>query len=143
MGRINKMLILNRFRARARARNRNRQPIGNSITSTITSTSTTQRRTFSRNYLILKMPIFPTLCTHGVKCVTRSAYKGEGDFNTSMGKLFIPVDFSINEQYRPQVMEILRNFQGILSIEVFSYLYLLPSLQTLEDWWDTPDKFST
>jgi hypothetical protein len=47
------------------------------------------------------------------------------------------------KRYRAQVMEILKNFEGILSLEVFSYLHLMPSLQTLEDWWNTSDKFGT
>lgn len=41
------------------------------------------------------------------------------------------------------VMEILKHFQGILSLEVFSYHHLVPSLQTLENWWNNSNKFST
>ena len=39
------------------------------------------------------------------------------------------------QRYRSPVMEILKHFQGILSLEVFSYGHLIPSLQTLENWW--------
>ena len=46
-------------------------------------------------------------------------------------------------RYIQPLMEILKHFQGILSIEVFSYQHLMPSLQTLEKWWHTSGKFST
>ena len=47
------------------------------------------------------------------------------------------------QRYISPVMDILRHFQGILSIEVFSYQHLMPSLQTLENWWNQSIKFST
>ena len=40
------------------------------------------------------------------------------------------------QRYISPVMEILKHFQGILSIEVFSYEHLIPSVQTLENWWN-------
>jgi sugar phosphate isomerase/epimerase len=38
-------------------------------------------------------------------------------------------------QYIPPLVEIISRFQGILSLEVFAYQHLVPSLQTLERWW--------
>jgi len=38
-------------------------------------------------------------------------------------------------QYIPALVEIISRFQGILSLEVFAYRHLVPSLQTLESWW--------
>ena len=40
------------------------------------------------------------------------------------------------QRYIPAIMQILKHFQGILSVEVFSYHHLIPSLQALEKWWD-------
>ena len=47
------------------------------------------------------------------------------------------------QRYISAGMDILRHFQGILSIEVFSYQHLVPSLLTLENWWNKSNKFST
>jgi sugar phosphate isomerase/epimerase len=47
------------------------------------------------------------------------------------------------QRYISPVMETLKHFRGILSIEVFSYLHLIPSLQTLENWWNNSNKFRT
>ena len=47
------------------------------------------------------------------------------------------------QRYISPVMEILRDFKGILSIEIFSYRHLIPSLHALENWWNTSGKFST
>jgi sugar phosphate isomerase/epimerase len=38
-------------------------------------------------------------------------------------------------QYIPPLVEIISRFQGILSLEVFAYQHLVPSLPTLERWW--------
>ena len=40
------------------------------------------------------------------------------------------------QRYISPLIEILKHFQGILSIEVFSYQDLIPSLQTLDHWWN-------
>ena len=41
----------------------------------------------------------------------------------------------LSPQYIPPLVEIISRFQGILSLEVFAYQHLGPSLQTLERWW--------
>lgn len=41
----------------------------------------------------------------------------------------------LSQQYIPPVIDILKRFKGILSVEVFSYHHLDPSLRTLERWW--------
>ncbi|MBW2412059.1 MAG: TIM barrel protein, partial [Deltaproteobacteria bacterium] len=46
------------------------------------------------------------------------------------------------QRYISAVMEILRPFRGILSIEVFSFQHLIPSLRTLENWWNSSNRFS-
>ena len=35
----------------------------------------------------------------------------------------------------PSIMEILKTFEGVVSIEVFSYRHLVPSLRVLEEYW--------
>jgi sugar phosphate isomerase/epimerase len=40
------------------------------------------------------------------------------------------------EQYINPIIEILKRFTGIVSLEVFSYNHLKPSLQVLETWWN-------
>ncbi len=47
------------------------------------------------------------------------------------------------QRYIQPVKKILKNFQGILSLEVFSYKHLIPSLQTLQIWWNESNRFST
>jgi sugar phosphate isomerase/epimerase len=37
--------------------------------------------------------------------------------------------------YLPSIMEILKTFDGVVSIEVFSYRHLVPSLRVLEEYW--------
>ena len=41
----------------------------------------------------------------------------------------------LSPQHIPPLIKIINRFQGILSLEVFSYHHLGPSLQTLEKWW--------
>jgi sugar phosphate isomerase/epimerase len=38
-------------------------------------------------------------------------------------------------EHLPPVMEILKRFSGVVSIEVFAYRHLVPSLRTLADYW--------
>lgn len=40
------------------------------------------------------------------------------------------------EQYINSITDILKRFTGIVSLEVFSYTHLKPSLQVLETWWN-------
>jgi sugar phosphate isomerase/epimerase len=40
------------------------------------------------------------------------------------------------QQYINPIIEILKRFTGIVSLEVFSYTHLKPSLQVLETWWN-------
>lgn len=47
------------------------------------------------------------------------------------------------QRYISPVMEILKHFQGMLSIEVFSSHHLIPSLQTLENWWNNSNRFNS
>jgi sugar phosphate isomerase/epimerase len=47
------------------------------------------------------------------------------------------------QRYISPVIDVLKHFEGILSIEVFSYLHLIASLQTLENWWNNSNKLNT
>ena len=47
----------------------------------------------------------------------------------------------LSQRYISPIIEILRNYRGILSIEVFSFRHLIPSLQILENLWNSSNKF--